>query len=334
MAHIRHPSHHSCLCCRPHLPAMLLCRQNDSGYHTATPQTHHHITCWDRRFKLPRCPQTDYRTPLDPGPCGTAKCVELACYRERAWWHTVQKWALNDVAPALPNAASSKPPGTQHTKQLQTTLRQAHVACVNKDYARAAMLQKYIQRIASQLNVPLCRLVNVTIPYITPGQRSSVATIINKMVRQTKYSAWERQAVRAHIRIVSSAPLNVRRAFERPSNTHEKAPTRPHCFCTPERLPTWAQAGTVRNVGGHYAFLPVHILHNGAPLRGTDPLPCSSAKSRQRAVTGLLDLARTLHVHARTARIHTIHDETGVTRIRVGQPSPPSHPRYRHRRQS
>ena len=44
--------------------------------------------------------------------------VALACYRERAWWHTVQKWALNDVAPALPNAASSKPPSAQHTKQL------------------------------------------------------------------------------------------------------------------------------------------------------------------------------------------------------------------------
>ena len=41
--------------------------------------------------------------------------VELACYRERAWWHTFQKWALNDVASALPNATSSKPPAA-HTR--------------------------------------------------------------------------------------------------------------------------------------------------------------------------------------------------------------------------
>ena len=158
------------------------------------------------------------------------------------------------------------------------------------------MLLKDIQRIATQLNIPLCRPVNVTIPYITRGQRSNVATIVNKMVRRTTHSAWVRQAERAHIRIVSSAPLNVRRAFERPSNTHQKAPTRPQCFCSPEHLPTRAQAGTVRNVGGHYALLPINILHNGAPLRGIDPLPCSGAKSRQRAITGLLDLARTLHV--------------------------------------
>ena len=91
-------------------------------------------------------------------------------------------------------------------------------------------------------------------------------------------------------------PLECTCAFEGPSNTHEKAPTRPHCFCTPEHLPTWVQAGTVRNVGGHYALLPVNILHNGAPLRGTDPLPCSGATSRQRAITGSLDLACTLHV--------------------------------------
>ena len=116
------------------------------------------------------------------------------------------------------------------------------------------------------------------------------------MVRRTTYSAWDCQAVRAHIRIVPSAPLNVRGGFERPFNTHEKGPTRPKCFCSPEHLPTWARTGTVCDVGGHYALLPVHILHNGAPLRGTDPLPCSGAKSRQRAVTGLLDVARTLHV--------------------------------------
>ena len=182
-------------------------------------------------------------------PVELPNSVELACYRERACWHTVQKWDLNDVAPALPNATSSKPPGAQHTKPLQTTLRQAHVARVNRDYARAAMLQKDIQRIATQRNIPLCRPVSVTFPYITPSQRSSVATIVNHMVRRTTYSAWERQALRAHIRIVSSAPVNVRRAFERPSNTHEKhlhapnasvLPSTSLCGLKQARFATWA----------------------------------------------------------------------------------------------
>ena len=59
---------------------------------------------------------------------------ELGCYRERSWWHTVQKWALNDITPALP-LTDTKVPGAQHTKRLQTTPRQAHIAKVNRDYA-------------------------------------------------------------------------------------------------------------------------------------------------------------------------------------------------------
>ena len=36
-----------------------------------------------------------------------------------------------------------------------------------------------------------------------------------------KCSSWERQALRARIRVMSSSPLNVRCAFERLANKHE-----------------------------------------------------------------------------------------------------------------
>ena len=220
---------------------------------------------------------------------------DLACYRERHWWHTTQQWAINDTAPALPSGTGASP-AAQHTKQLQATLRQAHVARINKDYAHAAILNKDIERIANRLNIPLCRPVNITVPYITPEQRSHIQTIIRRMVRHTQRSSWERQAIRARIRVVASSPLNVRRAFERLANKHEKQTERPACRCTAHTLDQWQQCGTVVNVAGHYALMPVHIEHQGAPLRATDPLPCSGTRSRHQAVNSLAQLAHTLHI--------------------------------------
>ena len=226
---------------------------------------------------------------------------ELGCYRERSWWHTVQKWCLNDTAPALPSAGHAKP-GAQHTKQLQTTLRQAHIARVNRDFARAAILNRDMQRIASQLNIPFCRPINVTIPYITPTQRSQVTQLISAMVRATDLTSWERKAARAHIRVVASAPLNTRRAFERHANKHAKAHTRPECCCTPAHLHIWHQGGPVSLVQGHYALLPLSITHGRSIIRATDPLPCSGSRSYKQAIQSLSQLATTLKVQRRFSK--------------------------------
>ena len=182
---------------------------------------------------------------------------ELGCYRERSWWHTVHKWCLNDTAPALPSTRNTVP-GAQHTKQLHTTLRPAHIARVNRHFARAAVLSRDVQRIATHLNNPLCRPVNVTVPYITPTQRSQATQLISTMVRATDLTSWERRAARAHIRVVASAPLNTRRAFERHANKHAKSHTRPTCNCTPIHLHIWQQGGPVSLVQGHYALLPLY----------------------------------------------------------------------------
>ena len=143
-----------------------------------------------------------------------------------------------------------------------------------------------------------CRVhnLNITVPYITPQQRSHIQTIINKMVRHTQRSSRERQALRARIRVVSSSPLNVRRTFERLANKHEKQTQRPDCLYTTHTLTRWQQCGTVANVDGHYALLPVRIEHQGARLRATDPLPCLGSRSRTQAVNSLAQLARTLHI--------------------------------------
>ena len=169
---------------------------------------------------------------------------ELACYGERSRLHTVQNWCLNDTAPALPSTPTTVP-RAQHTKQLQTTLRQAHIARVNRDYANIAILNRDVHGIASQLNIPSCRPVNVTIPYITPTQRSQVTQLISTIVRATSLTSWERKGAHAHIRVVASAPLHTSRAFERHTNKHAKAHTRLACACTPAHLHIWQQGGPV-----------------------------------------------------------------------------------------
>ena len=133
------------------------------------------------------------------------------------------------------------------------------------------ILNKDMERIASRLNIPLCKQVNVTVPYLTSSQRTSIQNIIKNMIRSTHLSSWERQAIRARIRVVASAPLNVRRAFERLTNKHDKSTVRPPCHCDRAHLLAWEMAGPVSQVEGHYAILPVTITHNNQPLRATDP---------------------------------------------------------------
>ena len=166
---------------------------------------------------------------------------QLACYGERSSWHRVQKWAADDTAPALPSNTAAVP-AAQHTKQLQTTLCQAQIGCVNRDYAHAAILNKDVERIASRLNVPLCRPASVTVPYMTPIERSSIQQIVKRMIRHTQRSSWERLAIWARIRVIPSSPLTVHRAFERLANKHDKSTVRPACFCNIEHR---RQGGTV-----------------------------------------------------------------------------------------
>ena len=123
---------------------------------------------------------------------------ELGCYRDRDWWHIVQQWALNDTTPVL-LSANTAVLGAQHTKQLQTTLRQAHIATVNRDYARDAILNQDMQRVAAHLNISFCRPTNVTVLYIRPAQRSHVTHLINTMVRNATLTSWECKAARARI---------------------------------------------------------------------------------------------------------------------------------------
>ena len=163
-------------------------------------------------------------------------------------------------------------------------------------------MNRDIQRIASQLNIPFCRSANFIVPYITPTQRSHVSHLINAMVRNTTLTSWERKAARAHMRIVSSAPLNVRRAFQRHTNKHTKSQTCPPCACTQANLPIWQQGGTIYQVQGHYTQLPLELMHGNVKVQATDPLPCSGLKSCQQAIESLTRLATTLKVQTRFSK--------------------------------
>ena len=58
-------------------------------------------------------------------------------------------------------------------------------------------------------------------------------------------------------------------------------------------------------IDGHFAPLPMTITHNGSPLCGSDPLPCSGSRSRQQAIASIYNLAHTLHVQPKYTK-HTL----------------------------
>ena len=122
------------------------------------------------------------------------------------------------------------------------------------------------------------------------------------MVRATSLTSWERKTAQAHIRVVPSAALNTRRAFERHANQHAKAHTRPTCAYTQAHLNISQQGGPVSLVQGHYALLPLTITHGKPIIRATDPLPCSGSRSHQQAIQSLRQLAATLKVQDRFSK--------------------------------
>ena len=93
------------------------------------------------------------------------------------------------------------------------------------------------------------------------------------------------------------------RAFERHTNKHAKAHTRPACTCTPAHLHIWQQGGPACLVQGHYALLPLTITHGKSIIRATDPLPCSSSRSHKQAIQSLSQLAATVKVQARSKSV-------------------------------
>ena len=131
---------------------------------------------------------------------------------------------------------------------------------------------------------------------MSPTQHSIIQTLVNTMIHRTTRSAWERKAIHTHIRVVASSPLNLRRTFERLANKNDKATSRPPCLCNSVTLHIWQSAGIVSNVQAHFALLPVTVLHEGQPIRPSDPLPCSGARSRMHAIQSLRRLAHTVHV--------------------------------------
>ena len=95
---------------------------------------------------------------------------QFACYREPSWWHVVHRWALNDTAPALPSETTAIP-AAQHTKQLQTTLRQAHKStheqrlCTSNDTQQ----RHRTYRLTTQHTTVQTGQRNSTIPHVLPA---------------------------------------------------------------------------------------------------------------------------------------------------------------------
>ena len=71
-----------------------------------------------------------------------------ACYLERDWWSRLKRWALNDCAPAVRGETSpSQTPAAQHTKRLNTLVRQLQTATHDQYFFFVKQVQSHCSRV-------------------------------------------------------------------------------------------------------------------------------------------------------------------------------------------
>ena len=156
-------------------------------------------------------------------------------------------------------------------------------------------LQKEAAAICSGLNIPYVYAPVVKVPDLTGEQRKVVNTVVSgtvKVARSSKVAAPDNSA---SIRVVRTVPNTLRKVVEKFENTAAWSDTRPECCCTEQYRPVWEAAGTVTELHGHFALLPVTIMHFSEVLRTGDPLPQHGQKSRSDCIDGLERLGSTLH---------------------------------------
>ena len=231
-----------------------------------------------------------------PVPLQYVSNVDLGCFVEREWWFRLRRWALNDVGPAVPSSPSSSQPSAHKRQRLAQLIHETRMAQQAGDYARKRYLSEEMDTLSVALNIPLVRTAVVKVPYLEPAHRACLNRCIQLLVRQMHISLPQRHAVVGKIVLARTAPLTVRRVFERPANKFGTAAEEPQCKCQADNRHVWEAAGSVVNVDGHFALVPVHIEHAGSVLRANDPLPCGGTTSYRQAVRSLQNPAKTLGV--------------------------------------
>ena len=108
------------------------------------------------------------------------------------------------------------------------------------DYGRVKYLQAELTNISAKLSVPLSLCSSIVIPNVTPQKKSSICTVLHKVVKSTSMKAWEKQATKKMVRVVRSSPNTLQAVFEKYSQQQDLSAVRPVCMCTQHMLPCTA----------------------------------------------------------------------------------------------
>ena len=203
--------------------------------------------------------------------------------RERDWWFTLKRWAVNNVAPGVGQGPDQRP-NRWLSQDVLRLLKEMKQAQDDSDYPRVAAMRAELTELSQTVNLPLVFGASIVVPNLTPRQKTHIYT--------TNLKAWEKQAVKRVVRVVRSSPRTVQTVFSKAAAQREWSTTRSPCTCH-KHIATARQYGHLVDTERHVALIPIRLKDDqGRPLRPRDPLPVPCTVSKKATEQGLKSFAR------------------------------------------
>ena len=200
----------------------------------------------------------------------------LASIRERHWWYTYRRYALNDVAPGILSDGNTRANGIRDVRAID-------------DLGRVKFLQDQLRELASVMFIPLHVLGHVVVPNCTHTQKTHIHSVIRRMISKSPMTAWEKQALQKAVCVVRSNPHTVQGLLIRSATRFDNALALPPCTC--HRL----QHLATHRPDGHVAVVPVTLyFSDGAVTRPKGTLPIVGHKARTAALKSIEGLGKQL----------------------------------------
>ena len=115
-----------------------------------------------------------------------------AAVRERFWWYVFRHWAVNDVAPGIPDQENpGKSRGWLNIKVLRL-LKDIREAQNNEDRVPVKCLQQELSELGKHLSIPIHVASNVVVLNMTPEQKTVLTRTMRKIVKSTGTKAREK----------------------------------------------------------------------------------------------------------------------------------------------
>ena len=147
---------------------------------------------------------------------------------ERAWWYTLKRWAVNNVAPRVGQGLEDRPNRWLNQKVLRL-LKEMKQAQDGDEYPRVAAMRAELTKLSNSLNIPLL---------------FGAFRLLNAVVCSTKLIAWGKQAVKRVVQVVQASSETVQTIFSKLATTQDWSTKRLAYTCK-KHLETLKHLGTI-----------------------------------------------------------------------------------------